>query len=315
MGFTKIALVGGTGQLGQRILYHLKSSTSSNFDITILGRQDAGENEGQSKVEDGNIEIKKVDYSNHESLVEALQGIDVIVSALNSVPAIQLDPLLLAAARAAGVRRIFPSEYTLDVLHPAAVNLMGESHPRVQHARKFDSLMPSDTISSTTIVSGMFVDFALRGHHGNYDPRNKQAILYDEGNVSATGCSCDFIAASVVAALQMPEHETKNRRIHIAEVKYTGRQLLGALETATKSQFSVTQIPSSQIQEKLDAAKEQGLVRETFVLPVVLLNFAAVDGENGPCGAGLLEDGLRWNAGGFLHQKRKTLYEIAREVV
>ena len=61
MGFTKIALVGGTGHLGQCILYHLKSPTPSNFDITILGRQDAaGENEeDQSKDEDGNnIKIK-----------------------------------------------------------------------------------------------------------------------------------------------------------------------------------------------------------------------------------------------------------------
>ena len=129
-----------------------------------------------------------MDYSNHESLVKALQGIDVIVSALKSVLAIQIDPILLVAGRAAGVRRIFPSEYKLDVLHAAAVDLMGESHARVQHAREFDSLMLSDTISSTTIVSGMFVDFALRGHHGNYDPKNKQAILYDEGNVSVTGC-------------------------------------------------------------------------------------------------------------------------------
>jgi hypothetical protein len=56
-------------------------------------------------------------------------------------------------------------------------------------------------------------------------------------------------------------------------------------------------------------------VREIFVLPVVLLNFAAVDGKHAPSGAGLLEDGLSWNAGGLLTQKRKNLIEIAQEIV
>ncbi|KAH8808809.1 hypothetical protein F5884DRAFT_793425 [Xylogone sp. PMI_703] len=315
MGFTKIAVVGGTGQLGQHILRHLHAHTSPKFDITVLGRSDIGSRIFQLQTEWNEIRLKKVDYDNQEMLVEALQGIEVIVSTLDSVPATRIDPLLLEAGKKAGVRRIFPSEYTLDVLHPAAVNLMGESHPRVQHARRFASLEESDTISSTTIVSGMFIDFAMRGHHGNYDPKSRKATLFDGGDVPATGCSSDFIAASVIAALQMSERETKNKRIHIAEAKYTGRQILEALESAAEIEYTVTQVPAVGIRKKLELAKEQGPVRETFVLPVVLLNFAAVDEHNNPYGAGLLEDGLQWNAGGFLHQKRKSLVEIAKETV
>ena len=318
MGFTKVALVGGTGQLGKHILRLLQASASPKFEITVLTRLQVPVGQEQLELGGDNIKVKRVDYNNHKKLVEALREVEVIVSALNSVPAIQIDHLLLEAGKEAGVRRIFPSEYTLDVLHPAAVSLMGESHPRVQHARKFTSLAESEgphTTSFTTIVSGMFVDFAMKGHHGNYDPTNRKATLFDSGDVPATGCSSDFIAASVVAALNMPEEETKNKRIHIAEVKYTGRQLMEALETVTKSQFTVMQVQSKQLQLKLELAKEQGQVRETFVLPVVLLNFAAINGKSMPCGAGLLEDGLLWNAGGFLVQKRKSLVEIARQLV
>jgi tRNA G18 (ribose-2'-O)-methylase SpoU len=315
MGFTRVALVGASGQLGKHVLQHLLKSTSPRFEITILTRA-SNENESLQYLEEPSIKVQRVDYHNHQQLVQMLTVIEEIVSALNSVPAIHIDPLLAQAGQEAGVRRIFPSEYTLDVLHPEAVKLMGVLHPRVQHAQWFVSFGDfNDGISFTTIVSGMFLDLAIRGHHGNYDPKEKTATLFDGGNVPATGCSADFIAASVVAALKMPEEETKNKRIHIAEVKYTGRQILEALEEVTKTKFEVIQVTSELLSQKLEKAKEEGLVRETFVLPVVLLNFAKVDGKDAPSGAGLLEDGLSWNAGGFLTQKRKNLIEIAREIV
>jgi hypothetical protein len=40
-----------------------------------------------------------------------------------------------------------------------------------------------------------------------------------------------------------------------------------------------------------------------------------VEGASKSFRAGYLEDGLEWTAAGFLTQKRRTLLEIAREVV
>lgn len=300
--------------MGEKILGHLLTSLAQ-FEITILRRQGPGSD--MTGFED-KVHVKTVEYENHEVLVAALEGVEVIVSPLDSVTAIRIDCLLLEAGKAAGVRKIFPSEYTLDVLHPAAVTLMGESHPRVQHARLFDELARIDddrAISLTTIVSGMFLDFAMRGHHGNYDLEKHTGTLFDGGDILATGCSSDFIAANLVAALRMSEQETRNKRIHIAETWYTGRQILQALEVVTQVKFSATEVSSDIIREKLKFATEQGLERDMFVLPVVLLNFAAVDGASKPCGAGYLEDGLGWTAAGFLTQKRRTLLEIARGVV
>jgi uncharacterized protein YbjT (DUF2867 family) len=315
MGFAKVALVGASGLLGKHVLRHLQESTAPKFDITILTRA-LSEGDIPQHSNSSDVKVIGVDYKNHEQLLQALAGIEVIVSALNSVPAIHIDPLLAQAGRKAGVRRIFPSEYTLDLLHPEAVKLMGFSHPRLQHAQAFEELSATnDTISSTTLVSGIFVDLAMKGHHGNYDVQNKTATLFDNGEVPATGCSADFIAANIVAALKMPEEATKNKRIYIAEVKYTGRQILEALEEVTGTKFKVSNVPSAQLSLKLKEAEEMGLARQTFVLPVVLLNFAAVDGKSTPSGAGLLEDGLSWDAGRNLTQKRKTLIEIAQEAI
>jgi len=133
--------------------------------------------------------------------------------------------------------------------------------------------------------------------------------------VPATGCTIPFIAASVIAAVNMPEEETKDKRIHIAEFEYTGQEILDALEEASGTKFEIARVPIAELMGKFEAAKMESRMREVFVLPVVILNFGAIDGKAEPCGAGLLSDGLTWNAKGLLTQKRKTVQEVAREVM
>jgi nucleoside-diphosphate-sugar epimerase len=340
--FTKVCLVGATGNLGKHVLHQLLQSTTPSYVITILTTRDniSKENitsflpssaaDGSDSIPQSNfkniqtIKVNNNNYNDHAQIVSILkeQQVEVIVSALNSVTAIDVDVKLLEAAKEARcVRRIFPSEYTLDVLHPTAVRFMGEDHPRVKHARMFDSASSASSlfdgeegmISATTLVSGMFLDLAMQGFHGNFDIPNKKAMLIDGGNVFATGSSSAFIAACIVAALKMPEEITKNKRIRIAEVKYTGRQILDVLEEVIGGEkFTVVDVPHRVAEERYEEAKQKGSVRETFVLPVGILNFSAVDNNNNPCGAGLLEEGLMWNGGGFLSYRRKTLLEIAK---
>ncbi|KAH8694917.1 hypothetical protein BGW36DRAFT_360638 [Talaromyces proteolyticus] len=167
-GFTKIPLVGASCELGQHILHHLQECTTSKFEVVVLRRLHATGRGRESQPGNVDVIVKQVDYTDHNMLVNALRIIEVIVSALSAVAAIQIDPLLLDAGREASVRRIFPSEYTLDILHKSAMTTMGKSNPRVKNAMLFASLAGADSISSTTILSGMFVHFALRGHHDNY---------------------------------------------------------------------------------------------------------------------------------------------------
>jgi len=185
MGFTKIALVGANDHLGLELFKQLLASTSPKFTIAVLTRIDSTSTALDAIIpaDADNVKVHKVNYSNHAQLVSALRGSEVIISALPAVPAIELDLALARAGREADVRRIFPSEYTLDILHPAARKLMGDTHPRVQHALAFYpdggvDLGKRSTLSATTIVSGMFLDLAMRGHHGNYSPTSKLATLF-----------------------------------------------------------------------------------------------------------------------------------------
>lgn len=139
MVFTKLIIAGSTGYVADHAIRAILASTKPKFDVTILTRADSGKTPASIP----GAKILPVDYNNHNGLVKAIAGADAILSFISGPTSKAVDRLLLKAAQEAGVRRIFPSEYTLDILHPAAVSLLteggnwpDESSPVVT-ARKF----------------------------------------------------------------------------------------------------------------------------------------------------------------------------------
>lgn len=124
MTFTKLVLAGSTGYVADSAIRAILASTDPVFDVTILTRA----NSGKAPLSLPRAKIVKVDYDDNDGLVKAVAGADAILSFLNGL-AKAADLKLLKAAQEAGVRRIFPSEYTIDVLHPhaAAVLTQGEN--------------------------------------------------------------------------------------------------------------------------------------------------------------------------------------------
>ncbi|EHK47845.1 hypothetical protein TRIATDRAFT_90324 [Trichoderma atroviride IMI 206040] len=107
MTVRKIVLAGASGNLGACFLRNLLESADHVFQPSVVS----------------------VDYDDHPALVQSLKGHDVVIAAIAGGIAMQIDPLLLSAAQEAAVRRIIPSQYTLDMLHPAAQALFQDDWP------------------------------------------------------------------------------------------------------------------------------------------------------------------------------------------
>ncbi|KAF3766708.1 NAD(P)-binding protein [Cryphonectria parasitica EP155] len=312
--FQSIVLVGATGRVGAPILRNLLESTAPVFNVTVLVRETTSADAVQKAKpiirQQGSREyaVRPVDYENHDSLVQALKGADAVVSALPTTVAHKVDLLLLQAAQEAGVRRIFPSEYTLDVLHPLSVAAFGKDFPSVLNANKFLSLVDaSDAPTSfTTIVPGMFFDYGLRGLLDMWDLKHDKAVLIDGGAEVFTGSSTGFIAACVVAALKMDEEKTKNKRIRIAEVQTTMEEVRDVLEEVSGRTFSTVDVSSEEMARKKEEAVRAQDWAGVYVNTILPLNF----GGGGP---GNLSEGLTFDGDGNLLVRRKTLRELVQE--
>ncbi|KAK5994198.1 Isoflavone reductase-like protein [Cladobotryum mycophilum] len=310
MQFIKIVVAGSTGYLADHAIPALLNSTKPKFDVTVLTRANSGKNPSLP-----GAKIIPIDYEDHAALVRAVTGADAIVSLVSGGANRLVDPNLLKAAQEAGVRRIFPSEYTLDVLHPKAVSLLSEGGhwpdnvTPVNDARNFLALANQDGPTSfTTIVPAAFMDSWLEGEFGFFEPKNRKATVLDGGDHYFTGCSLPFLAASIVAILQMDEEATKNKRIPVAEVRTTMNEIVESYEEAMGAKFEKVPVTSQQLVDQRNDSLKTG---NAFAALFVTIKIGAFDGS----GAGDLKDGLQFDGDGFLAMKRKTLRELTAEAV
>ncbi|RKP09721.1 hypothetical protein THASP1DRAFT_5417, partial [Thamnocephalis sphaerospora] len=103
-----VLIAGGSGEFGSELTRAFLADSA--YQVSVLSR--AG---SQSKTLDDLRErgarIVHADYDQHSDLVRAMQGIDILVSAIFYRSVEKWQPILFRAAKDAGVRRIVPSDF------------------------------------------------------------------------------------------------------------------------------------------------------------------------------------------------------------
>ncbi|MCJ1337825.1 hypothetical protein MMC09_003109 [Bachmanniomyces sp. S44760] len=299
MVFQSIAIIGATGSVGSRIFAQLLKGFPTSC-LTIISRQDSTPPSCPPEV---NI-VQVPGYDDHAAVVSALRNHDILISTLN-VKYHSYERSLVQACIAAGVRRFIPSEFTKDVLHPYYIEKATNpiARARIDWAIELAEIANSGKISYTTIVTGSLIDFCLTTGFWGFDIRKRTATIYDDGKAVSTGSGLDFVGGCVVSMLKMPEGETKNKRIRISEVEYTGERLVEAFERVTGQNWTVKHSSVTALNKEEKEAEKKGDIAEAYEKWVV-----AWDNDGNP--SNRFEDGLKWNNKGEYKVPRQTLDEL-----
>ena len=107
--FHTVTIAGGTGDLG----YHIAEAflNDGSYKVKVLRRKPENENKNAKLLASKGAEIVYADYSQHDDLVKALKGTDVLVSVMGIESVYTVQSLFLAAAKEANVKRFIPSEF------------------------------------------------------------------------------------------------------------------------------------------------------------------------------------------------------------
>lgn len=220
----------------------------SSFKVTVLSRQDS-----QSTFPSG-VQVIHADYDSQDSLAEAFEGQDVVVSLVAS-SVLKDQTKLIDAAIAAGVQRFIPSEFGSDTVDPrnrAIVNLSNDKYDITKYLKSNES-----KISWTSIITGPFFDWCLRvGFHG-LDYQSKTATLYDNGTARFSATNLHTVALAVIKSLEKPEL-TKNQYVYIAGFQTTQKELLSIAEKVTGTTWTVRDVPAQELIESGNAKIQQG---------------------------------------------------------
>lgn len=174
--------------------------------VTAITREDS-----TSKLADG-VLVKKVNYDNQSSLIEALQGQDALIITMSVMASPDQQTKLIEAAAAANVPWILPNEFGGDPLDLEMAKDIFLSAPKAKYRDHIEKLGKSSWIA---IVCGFWYEFSLAGglYRYGFDFKSRTVTLFDEGNVkinTSTWPQCGRAVASLLSLKVAPDSEDDN---------------------------------------------------------------------------------------------------------
>lgn len=211
--YKNIALAGASGSLGSVILERLRAH---GFNVKVLRRT------GSSSTFPEGVNVVDVDYSSVEQLTAALKGQDALVSAVGSMQ-IAVQDVLVDAAVAARVKRFLPSDFGSNLANAKTRQLPVFTHKVKIQDYLVEKAKTSD-LTYTFVCNNAFLDWGLE-HGFLLKTSDYKPTIIDGGDIIFSATTLSSVGDAVAGIMNHPE-ETKNRFVHIEDIKISQNKLL-----------------------------------------------------------------------------------------
>nr|DAD19316.1 TPA_asm: hypothetical protein HUJ06_020779 [Nelumbo nucifera] len=233
---SKILVVGGSGYLGKRIV---KASLAQGHPTYVLQRPEMGLDIDKLQMllsfKQQGAHLIPGSFSDHQSIVDAVKQVDVVISTMSGVHfrshnlLLQLK-LVDAIKQAGNVKRFLPSEFGIDparmghALEPGRVTFDEKMTVR----KAIENAGIPFTYVSSNCFAGYFV--GSLSQLGTLIPPVESIRLYGDGNVKAIYVNEDDIATYTIKAVDDPRTLNKTIYIRPPENILSQKELVGVWE-------------------------------------------------------------------------------------
>ncbi|KAK5175607.1 uncharacterized protein LTR77_000746 [Saxophila tyrrhenica] len=239
---TNIAIVGAGGRSGKFIAEALIGT--GKHKVTAISRADS-----TSAMPDGLHGVKKIDYDDTKSMVEALKGQEVLIVTMGVMAPKDTQKKLIDAAVEAEVPWIMPNEWGGDP--------NGNSNPQlatdtmigagVVAIRDYIKSAGGDKTHYVSLANGFWYEFSLAGTEARYgfDFEKKSVTFYDEGEGYITTSTFPQVGRAVAKLLSLkvlPEDDNdksvclsqwKNGTVYVKSFRITQKDMLASVLRVT----------------------------------------------------------------------------------
>lgn len=237
------------GSMGPTVLKRL---IEEGYDVLVLTTD--REKTLSSLPKADNAQVVQAQYT-IEELVPILRGRDAVISLISRVHA-EPRNVLADAAVAAGVYRIIPSYFGIDMRRPGIrSNLALQSKVVVED--HINELVAKNKITYTGIVTSAFLDWALeRGMFVNI--HGGVTAVISGGEIHTAMTSYADIAKAIISVLRKPA-ETENKYLCIQSIATTENELVAiAKEALPDLDMNTVAINSQDMYDASKAAYDRG---------------------------------------------------------
>ncbi|KAI8607614.1 hypothetical protein BC830DRAFT_1072817 [Chytriomyces sp. MP71] len=271
--FKNIAILGGTATIGQQLIKDLLANKDEFASVVLLTR-DPESTKAKELSALGAIPRRLPSElsapSSRPHLVEALKGIDVVVSMVGAAGIPEQEALIYASIEA-GVTRFIPSEYGINGdLHAPSVGFIGEKVP-------IRALLRSPEVSvkleHTIVLNGYFVDGFFSAFYGwDFDkaPTAVGARVAGAGDVPISLTKQTDVAHYLAEILRAEPAVTRNKVVQVEGDRITWNQaVLLVKELLPGATMTVNSTTAEELEKQVVAAKGYDFVRLSLYLAIV----------------------------------------------
>ncbi|KAJ4154111.1 hypothetical protein LMH87_010574 [Akanthomyces muscarius] len=254
---SKVAIIGAGGNVGKHMTEALLQT--GKHTVTALTRIGS-----KSTLPEGVIKAP-VDYSNEESLVNALKGQQFLIVSLSVLAGAAAEAIVMSAAGKAGVPWVMPTCYGTDIENK---KLMDEN---MTGRGVFANIAAAEQngLSWTTMNCSFWYEFSLASHNCyGIDIVNKSATLFGEGDMpicTSTWLQCGRAAAAFLSLKVLPEDEHdkdvtmsqwRNKPLFLKSFVASQRDMLDSVHKVLGTTDADWTIEKVNAQERYDAGKK-----------------------------------------------------------
>ena len=212
------------------------------YKVTAITRADS-----TNAVPEG-CEIRRIDYANPASIVDALKGHDALVITMNTRAPPEYQTKLIEAAAEANVPWVLPNEYGYDISNPGLekdISPIGEKHK--EYRAHIEKLGKSSWIG---VTCGFWYEYSLAFGPPSFgfDIKTRTATFIDDGNTkinTSTLRQCGRAVAKLLALKVQPddnENENdkspclahyKNKFIYVSSFNISQKDMLDSVMRVT----------------------------------------------------------------------------------
>ncbi|KAF5739375.1 Isoflavone reductase-like protein 4 isoform 2 [Tripterygium wilfordii] len=251
---SKILIIGGTGYIGKHVV---EESAKSGHPTFALVRESSVSDPVKGKLienfESLGVTILFGDLYNHDSLLDAVKKVDIVISTVGHMQIPDQVNIIAAIKEAGNVQRFLPSEFGNDVDHLHSVEPLTSAFARKIKLRR---TIEAEGIPYTYVCCNYFAGFflpTLCQFGVQAPPRDKVSILGD-GNAKAVFNEENDIATFTIKAINDPE--TLNKVVYIRPPLNTNsmNELVTLWENLIGQTLEKTYVPEEELLKQIEAS-------------------------------------------------------------
>lgn len=214
------------------------------------------------------VEVKKVNYDDSSSLVEALKGQEVLIITMAVTASKEQQTKLIDAAAAANVPWILPNEFGGD---PTELEMQKDTMLGEQKAKYREHIEQLGKSSWIGIICNFWYEFSLAGSSSRYgfDFENRSVTLFDDGNTrinTSTWPQTGRAVAKLLSLKILPVDandksaslsDFKNKFVYISSFNISQRDMLDSVLRVTGTTLVDWKVSYEPVKERYQSGVEE----------------------------------------------------------